>query len=298
MVYDLVDNIIIRHDLLAVKRIEQLFLRRKQIMQSYSTEGTQPNMNKLVFGERLRKLLETGGHKYKRPVSQAELSKALGITRQAISSYLNEATLPTIDKMTMIAEFFDVSYDYLIGYSESEIRQNSMFVDCLGLSEKSISVLTRMKRLQDACKQGDGQQEHSELDILNRFIVEGSTHGLFSQISMLCDLMRNGIETPSLTMRMFDIEVEAERIADKEGVKLENSPQLRALESLSEHAKTLGCRVIGAGDEVEFASYQVNKTLNFVYDMVIMPLREQYMLKQAVQMREVYGVRGDQDGDN
>jgi len=106
-------------------------------------------MSELKFAERLKHLLDTGGHKYDRAVSQAELSKAVGITRQAISSYLNDATLPTIDKLNMIADYFDVTSDYLIGRSESMRPENQSISDEIGINDEAINILRWLKRDRD-----------------------------------------------------------------------------------------------------------------------------------------------------
>lgn len=109
-------------------------------------------MGVILFSQRLGHLLETGGHKYSRSISQAELSKVLGISRQAISSYLNESTMPTIDKIDAIADFFDVTTDYLIGRTDSMRAENQNMADELGLSDESIDILRTLKREREKYK--------------------------------------------------------------------------------------------------------------------------------------------------
>lgn len=65
-----------------------------------------------MFGERLKELRKAKG------VSQEELSEALDVSRQSISKYENGAAEPSFDKLTLIAKFFDVSFDYLLGDHE------------------------------------------------------------------------------------------------------------------------------------------------------------------------------------
>ena len=50
----------------------------------------------------------------KRNLSQTELSKALGISFSAISMYERGSRNPDIDMLVRLAEFFDVSTDYLL----------------------------------------------------------------------------------------------------------------------------------------------------------------------------------------
>lgn len=46
-------------------------------------------------------------------ISQNELAKALGLTQQAISAYENGLREPDLETLQKIADFFNVSVDYL-----------------------------------------------------------------------------------------------------------------------------------------------------------------------------------------
>jgi transcriptional regulator with XRE-family HTH domain len=63
-------------------------------------------------GDRIKTLRE------KNRLSQSMLSKKLGITTMAISSYENGRIFPSINILTKIADLFDVSVDYLLGRVE------------------------------------------------------------------------------------------------------------------------------------------------------------------------------------
>ena len=64
------------------------------------------------FPTRLRELMENRSEisPLKRKVTQAELAKHLGVTRQAISAYTLGTSIPDIVKFKAIADFFKVSY--------------------------------------------------------------------------------------------------------------------------------------------------------------------------------------------
>lgn len=66
--------------------------------------------NKSVFACRLSELLHGD--------SQSNLSRATGVTRQAINSYLSGGSEPTICRLTAIAKYFGVPSDYLIGLTD------------------------------------------------------------------------------------------------------------------------------------------------------------------------------------
>lgn len=58
-----------------------------------------------------------------RDLTQADLSKVLGVGRTTIHGYENDIISPPPDKLLKLAEFFDVSVDYLVG--NSPIRKES-----------------------------------------------------------------------------------------------------------------------------------------------------------------------------
>ena len=64
---------------------------------------------KEIFVERLNTLITQN------KVTQKEISEQLGISRPAVSQFTTGASLPSIDKLTALADFFSVSLDYLVG---------------------------------------------------------------------------------------------------------------------------------------------------------------------------------------
>ena len=67
-------------------------------------------MNK--FPERLRQLRD------EREVSQAKVAKVLGISRYSVYSYEKAKSAPTLDGLVILADYFDVTVDYLLGRSD------------------------------------------------------------------------------------------------------------------------------------------------------------------------------------
>ena len=53
-------------------------------------------------------------------LSQEELAEKLGISRQTLSKYETGESIPDIEKCKVIAEYFEVSIDNLVNYSEQE----------------------------------------------------------------------------------------------------------------------------------------------------------------------------------
>lgn len=65
-----------------------------------------------LFAYRIRELRK------QRNLNQKELGDALGLTQKAISTIENGARTTTIEKLILLAKFFDVSTDYLLGLKD------------------------------------------------------------------------------------------------------------------------------------------------------------------------------------
>jgi transcriptional regulator with XRE-family HTH domain len=74
-------------------------------------------------------------------LSQQSLADKLDISQQSVYKYENEITEPNIDMLKVIADFFDVSVDYLIGYSScahkvEAVQETELNADELDLIQK------------------------------------------------------------------------------------------------------------------------------------------------------------------
>ncbi len=69
-----------------------------------------------IFSERLRELRQEKG------LSMKQLAKELNTTDAAISNWENGINEPKISYLKSIAEYFDVTADYLLGLDDSEYR--------------------------------------------------------------------------------------------------------------------------------------------------------------------------------
>lgn len=56
--------------------------------------------------------------KYK--VSQQQLADVIGVSQQSINKYENHNIEPDITTLKAMAEYFNTSIDYLVGYNESQ----------------------------------------------------------------------------------------------------------------------------------------------------------------------------------
>lgn len=92
------------------------------------------------FPQRLSQLMNENG------ISQYALSKAINVTRQSIAQYMDGKTQPNADKICAIADYFNVSTDYLLG--RVDFRSVNLEVQEIckktGLSECAVSSLIEM----------------------------------------------------------------------------------------------------------------------------------------------------------
>ena len=64
-----------------------------------------------------------------RNLSQVDLAKALGVTKQSISNWENNNIQPSIDMLVHLAKFFSVSTDYLLGLEQWKYIEISGLTD-------------------------------------------------------------------------------------------------------------------------------------------------------------------------
>lgn len=69
-------------------------------------------LEKEKFAQRLNLLLQQHNK------TKQALSDAIGVSRPAISQFANGANLPSVETLVAIAEYFNVSVDYLVGLSD------------------------------------------------------------------------------------------------------------------------------------------------------------------------------------
>ena len=95
------------------------------------------------FPSRLRELQE------ERHVTQEQLKVVLNLAnRQSVTGYVDGETLPTIDKLVAVANYFDVTPNYLLGFSDAATNDIEMQAvsDYTGLSVDTIESLRFEKK--------------------------------------------------------------------------------------------------------------------------------------------------------
>lgn len=78
-------------------------------------------------------------------VSQRELAENIGVSQQSINKYENHNIEPDIETLIRMAEYFDTSVDYLIGYST--IRRRIESVSAYDLNREEASMMDAFRLL-------------------------------------------------------------------------------------------------------------------------------------------------------
>ena len=68
-----------------------------------------------LFGDRLKELRKN------KNISQEELGTFCGVAKNTISNWENNINRPDIDLVTKLADYFNVSTDYLLGFNQDDL---------------------------------------------------------------------------------------------------------------------------------------------------------------------------------
>lgn len=89
-----------------------------------------------IFADNLRKCLK------EKHITQKILAKYLGVSNTAVNAYVMGLNYPDVENLLKIAEFLDVSIDYLLTGKKPE---NAIAIEELGLSNEVIEQLRKVK---------------------------------------------------------------------------------------------------------------------------------------------------------
>lgn len=92
-------------------------------------------------------------------ITQENIAEVTGKTRQTVSQYVNGISEPGYETLIKIADYFDVSVDYMLGRTKDRRKEPTIY-DQIGLSEESITIL------RVAQESIDGVTEHKKLSKL------------------------------------------------------------------------------------------------------------------------------------
>ena len=199
------------------------------------------------FPSRLRELQE------ERHVTQEQLKVVLNLAnRQSVTGYIDGETLPTIDKLVAVANYFGVTPNYLLGFSDAATNDIEMqeICDYTGLSVEAINAICKMLNL--------------------RF--DWSTMPIHEAINGIIEsnYLRNfGTGIMRIDTALVDVENALEIAKDKEF-----SPPIKKLEALLAARTKLELAIFNFTEEARrladaFGAYDGLKAIDSEYDRVV-----------------------------
>ena len=84
-----------------------------------------------MFSNQLRYL------RLSRELNQVQLAEKLGVAKQSVSNWENGNIMPSVEMLEKIADFFDVSTDYLLGRFQ-KTSNNRYIIDATGLNSQQL----------------------------------------------------------------------------------------------------------------------------------------------------------------
>lgn len=120
-----------------------------------------------MIGQRLKQL------RSEKNLTQAKLASILGVAKTTLAAYEQEKSEPSIDTLKKLADYFNVSVDYLIGYKNCIHEEYQPVSDLLGIDEKTIEILQKLSSI---------TFKYSPLDYLEAIIQHPQFSNLMLQI--------------------------------------------------------------------------------------------------------------------
>ncbi|MDD3831501.1 MAG: helix-turn-helix domain-containing protein [Clostridia bacterium] len=147
-------------------------------------KATQQNFSgySSIFAIRLSELMK----EYKK--TQQDIAELVGTSRQAVAQYTDGSTQPTIERLYKIANYFQVSADYLLGISDikSIDLQDKEISRILGLSEEAIEKLKTIQlKIEKAIKLNNDKNNTEEFHNLydELYFLEGTIYAINTLLS-------------------------------------------------------------------------------------------------------------------
>ena len=139
-----------------------------------------------VFPQRLAECMRATG------TNQTQLASLLGVKHQTVGNYRSGISSPDWKKLAKIAQYFNVSADYLIGLSDvpTPSTDKRAVCDFLGITDKAVDMLLCMKddnvvRLIGAQEDLESGFEKYVSECMNGFLADGRAHSLFCYLASI-----------------------------------------------------------------------------------------------------------------
>ena len=154
-----------------------------------------------TIGQRINELLAQN------KTMQKELADHLGIQHNTISYYLKGERVPDYPKLVAIAEYFNVSTDYLLGRTDTKTVDKDIQMICkyTGLSEEAV------KRLHNCCYSEDTKK------VLSFLIAPKSKSRFFDDLlNVSVDLSDYQVKYLEIVRKLSSVEPQIHTLSEKE----------------------------------------------------------------------------------
>lgn len=139
------------------------------------------------FKDRLRELIKEENQ------SQKVIAEHLSISPQTLSYYVNGRE-PNFDTLKTIAAYFNVSIDYLVGYSAAKKPENITLIENLGLSNEGIEIIKDLPSNDYISFMENKEDNRTLLDIFNN-MIESEPFTVFLKLLQLLTAPQNDWST-------------------------------------------------------------------------------------------------------
>lgn len=183
-------------------------------------------------------------------ISEKTGIKIGGNTYNKHESFNNSNTM-SIELLVALSRFYDVSYDYILGYSDSMHPERENTQKKYGLSDASLDVLQNIKLL-DKRQQKDEPNAPTDLEIINALFESGEFQDWVT-------LIKKSIVQKERRHKITDIDSINKR------TKLINSLSDEQVDTCNDGALT----VLSSTETDQFLKFQLQQiTLNLVNDII------------------------------
>lgn len=184
---------------------------------NYDSDGIEEEVLN-IFASRLKKI------RISAKLTQQEFANEIGISVAALSYYEKGKRSPDIIFLSKVCDYFNVSTEYLLGYTNSLITENVEISKMLGLSDKAINNIRRYIEHSD-----EGSfEDYANNDILNKILESEDFYNVL-------DLM---------TWSGFDF---CERVPDKEYIEyIATKKMMHAISKAVESMPSMEGRILEA----------------------------------------------------
>ena len=196
----------------------------------------------LPFPKRFRLLID------ETRVSQQEIADYVGVSRQAIAQWKDGKTTPDVYNFVKIAEFFKVPYEYLLGETDSKVRENMKLVGELKLADRAINRL-----LDWASSEKENKSDITRSEILSDLLI-------YDDFEKFIDCVRKFI-AEYLGHRFYE---------DEQNQKEFYTDTLFNLTpyELDQYARSIGYRSIKARDFSDLFRHQAIEILGWILEIM------------------------------